>query len=198
MNDKKKAPAPIIKTERLILRQWFEDDLESFARLNADPKVREFFPGILTQKESDDSVKLMSDHIDRLNWGFWAASLLETNEFIGFIGLEDVYFKAPFNESTPAVEIGWRLAFNYWGKGYATEGAKAALKYGFETLHLPKIVSFTTIKNIRSRHVMEKIGMHHSEVDDFDHPKLPEGHRLKKHVLYQLEAQKWKKQNSTS
>ncbi|CCB86793.1 hypothetical protein PUV_18430 [Parachlamydia acanthamoebae UV-7] len=156
-----------VKTERLILRPWQDSDLTAFAALNADPRVREFFPGLLSREESDNSVKLASDHIARCGWGFWAASLIETGEFIGFIGLEDVYFQAHF---TPAVEIGWRLAFNHWGKGYATEGAKAALKYGFETLRLDQIVSFSTMGNMCSRHVMEKIGMHHRTQDDFDHP----------------------------
>src|ERR1700722_1854011 len=165
----------IIKTNRLILRPWEEKDLEPFSGLNADPRVREYFPGLLSRQESDHSVKLMSEHIDRCGWGLWAVSLIETDEFIGFIGLEDVHFKAHFTHS-PAVEIGWRLAFNYWGKGYATEGALAAVQYGFESLNLKEIVSFTAVQNRRSRHVMEKIGMHHDPKDDFDHPKLPEAH----------------------
>ena len=122
----------VIKTKRLIQRQWIEDDLEPFAELNADPKVREYFPRLLSRQENDASVKLMSNHIDQCGWEFWAASLISTGEFIGFIGLEDVNFEAPFNRSSPAVEIGWRLAVNHWGKGYATEGAKAALQYGFK------------------------------------------------------------------
>jgi len=176
-----------IKTERLLLRPWKEEDLEPFARLNADPRVREYFPGLLNRQESDASVKLMSNHIERCGWGFWAASLIETGKFIGMIGLEDVYFQAHF---TPAVEIGWRLGFDHWGKGYATEGAKAALQYGFETLDLKEIVSFTAVQNIRSRRVMERIGMHRDPVDDFDHPKLPEGHPLRRHVLYRISEKK--------
>ncbi|OGN55311.1 MAG: GNAT family N-acetyltransferase [Chlamydiae bacterium RIFCSPHIGHO2_12_FULL_44_59] len=178
-----------VRTKRLILRPWQESDLEPFAQLNADPRVREYFPGILSREESDASVKLMSNHIEKCGWGFWAASLIETGEFIGMIGLEDVYFKAHF---TPAVEIGWRLAFDYWGKGYATEGAQAALQYGFESLNLNEIVSFTTLENMRSRHVMKKIGMHHDPKDDFDHPKLPEGHPLRRHMLYRLNKTDWK------
>jgi RimJ/RimL family protein N-acetyltransferase len=181
----------IVQTKRLILRQWHQEDLGPFAQLNADSRVREYFPGLLNQQESDASVKLMSDHIERSGWGFWAASLIQTGEFIGFIGLEDVYFKEPFNKLNPAVEIGWRLAFNHWGKGYATEGALAALRYGYETLNLEEIVSFTAVANQSSRHVMEKIGMHHDSKDDFDHPKLSEGHSLKRHILYRLEKSKW-------
>jgi 3-dehydroquinate dehydratase/shikimate dehydrogenase len=182
-----------VKTERLILRPWQESDLKPFAELNADPRVREYFPGILSREESDASVKLASNHIERYGWGFWAASLIKTGEFIGFIGLEDVYFTAPFNEFTPAVEIGWRLAFKHWGKDYATEGAKGVLQYGFDTLRLEEIVSFTALQNMRSRRVMEKIGMHHDEVDDFDHPKLQEGHPLKRHVLYRIKSKEWQK-----
>src|SRR3990167_4707868 len=172
-----------IKTERLILRPWREEDLEPFAKLNADPRVMEYFPGLKSRQESDHSAKLMSDHIQRCGWGLWAVSLIHTGEFIGFIGLEDVYFTANF---TPAVEIGWRLAFDYWGKGYATEGAMASLRYGFEVLKLEEIVSFTAVQNMRSRAVMEKIGMHHDPKDDFDHPKISEGNPVRRHVLYKI------------
>ena len=182
-----------IFTKRLVLRQWRQKDLEAFAKLNADPRVMEYFPGLKTREESDASVKIVSDHIQRHGWGFWAASLLETGEFIGFIGLQPVPFQAAF---TPAVEIGWRLAFDSWGKGYATEGAKAALAYGFETLNLDEIVSFTTVENMRSRRVMERIGMHHNPGDDFDHPKLPEGHPLRRHVLYRLNQKQWHQSTS--
>lgn len=176
-----------IKTERLILRQWEDEDFEPFAQLNADPRVREFFPSTLSKDESDQQAKLIQSIIEEKGWGFWAASLIESGAFIGFIGLNDVRFQAHF---TPAVEIGWRLAFTYWGKGYATEGAKAALAYGFDTLKLSEIVSFTTVHNMRSRHVMQKIGMHHDPKDDFDHPQLPEGHPLRRHVLYRISSSK--------
>ena len=177
-----------LTTQRLILRPWQDSDLAPFAKLNADPRVREFFPSLLTSQESDRSVQLFSDHIAKHGWGLWAASLIETDEFIGFIGLQEVPFQAHF---TPAVEIGWRLGFDYWQKGYATEGAKAAVKYGFDTIGLKQIVSFTTVNNMRSRHVMEKIGMHHNREDDFDHPKLEEGHPLRKHVLYRISGGNW-------
>jgi 3-dehydroquinate dehydratase/shikimate dehydrogenase len=178
-----------VTTERLLLRQWREDDLAPFAKLNADPRVMEYFPKLQTREESDASVKRFSDHIQQYGWGLWAASLLETDEFIGFIGLQPVPFQAAF---TPAVEIGWRLAFEHWGKGYATEGAKAALQYGFEKLHLQDIVSFTATGNMRSRAVMERIGMHHESNNDFDHPKLPAGHPLRRHVFYRITADVWK------
>lgn len=181
-----------IKTERLLLRQWQQEDLEPFAQLNADARVREYFFKLLNREESDNSVKGISEHIDRCGWGFWAASLIQTGEFIGFIGLEDVHFKAHFSQ-TPAVEIGWRLAFKHWGKGYASEGALAALHYGFEILKLQEIVSYTTVQNKRSRNVMEKIGMHYDQQGDFDHPNIPEGHVLKRCVLYRLAANAWQK-----
>lgn len=185
---KNSAYQPIIKTERLVLRQWERGDLKPFALLNGDPKVREYFPRLLSKEESDHSVSLMSAHIEKLGWGFWAASLIETGDFIGFIGLEEVYFEAHF---TPAVEIGWRLATKYWGSGYATEGALASLRYGFEKLHLDEIVSFTAVGNMKSRAVMERIGMDHDPNDDFDHPKLSEGDLLRRHVLYRVKASDW-------
>lgn len=179
-----------VTTERLLLRQWREEDRAPFAKLNADPRVMEYFPKLQTREESDASVKIFSDQIHRCGWGFWAASLLETDEFIGFIGLQPVSFQAAF---TPAVEIGWRLAFEHWGKGYATEGAKAALQYGFERLHLQNIVSFTATGNMRSRAVMERIGMHHEPNNDFDHPRLSAGHPLRRHVFYRIAATEWQK-----
>lgn len=186
----------MIKTKRLILRQWCEEDSEPFAQLNGDLRVRQYFPGLLSRQESDNSIKNMADHVQRCGWGLWAAALIQTGEFIGFIGLQEVCFSAHFTK-TPAVEIGWRLAFNHWGKGYATEGAQAALQYGFETLKLKEIVSFTVLENMRSRHVMEKIGMHRDPRDDFDHPKLSEGHPLRRHVLYRLNFQEWQKDEKT-
>lgn len=176
-----------IKTERLILRPWREEDLEAFARLNADPRVREYFPGLLIREESDQLAKKICIAMEQQGWGLWAVSIPDVADFIGFIGLASVDFAADF---TPAVEIGWRLSYEYWGKGYATEGAKAALIYGFETLQLDEIVAFTAINNVRSRHVMEKIGMYHDEKSDFDHPKLPEGHSLRRHALYRIKNPK--------
>ncbi len=181
----------VIHTDRIILRQWQVNDLEPFAKLNADPRVREFFPALLNKEESDNTVEIMSQHIDRCGWGFWAAELKHTNEFIGMVGLEDVTFNAHFTK-TPAVEIGWRLAFPFWGKGYASEGALAALKYGFEELELHEIVTFTALNNVRSRRVMEKIGMLYDSKDDFDHPKVALESPLKRHALYRINRQNFK------
>jgi RimJ/RimL family protein N-acetyltransferase len=180
-----------LKTERLILRHWCEQDLGPFAKLNADPKVMEYFPATLSKAESDHLARRIKNKMDEKGWGMWAVSVPGVAEFIGFIGLnaeDQVSLPAPF---TPAVEVGWRIAFEYWGKGYATEGAKAALAYGFETLNLREIVSFTAVQNMRSRRVMERIGMHHNLKDDFEHPKLLEGHPLRKHVLYRLSRREW-------
>ncbi len=179
---------PIIKTERLILRPWKEEDFEPFAKMNADPRVMEYFPTLLNRQESDACAERFAKEIRERGWGLWAVSEKDGAPFIGFIGLAPVHFTAHF---TPAVEIGWRLAHDFWGKGYATEGAKKALQYGFEVLSLEKIVSFTAVQNMRSRRVMEKIGLHHNPADDFDHPRLPEGHPLRRHVLYQLPKTKF-------
>ncbi|MFI5334183.1 MAG: GNAT family N-acetyltransferase [Chlamydiales bacterium] len=173
----------IIETKRLILRPWRAEDFEPFAAINADPRVMEYFPATLTREESDAYTKRIARELEERGWGLWAVSVRDGAPFIGFIGLAPVQFTAHF---TPAVEIGWRLGYEFWGKGYATEGARAALRYGFDVLNLEKIVSFTAAQNMRSRKVMEKIGMHHNPADDFDHPRLPEGHPLRRHVLYQL------------
>lgn len=180
---------PVIKTERLIMRPWKEEDFDSFARLNADPRVMEFFPGVLTQEESDQFAKRICIAMKQQGWGLWAVSIPDVADFIGYICLAPVNFVADF---TPAAEVGWRLAYDFWNKGYATEGAEAAVKYGFETLQLDEIVSFTAIQNTRSQKVMEKIGMKHHPEEDFDHPKLAEGHWLRRHVLYRLKRNEWK------
>lgn len=173
----------VIRTERLILRPWKKEDFEAFARLNADPRVMEFFPGVLSRKESDQFLQSICKAMESQGWGFWAVSLPHAADFIGYVGLAHVNIAADF---TPAVEVSWRFAYEFWNKGYATEGALAALKYGFENLLLDEIVAFTVVNNMRSRRVMEKIGMWHDENNDFDHPKLPEGHLLRRHVLYRI------------
>ena len=184
-----------LKTERLILRPWKEEDLEPFAKLNADPRVMECFVSPLTKEKSDELARKVQKKFEEKGWGWWAVSVPGVAEFIGFIGLNSLdpsTFPVPF---APAVEIGWRLAFDHWGKGYATEGALAALEYGFKKLLLDEIVAFTTVQNVRSRKVMEKIGMTHDLKADFDHPNVPEGHPLRRHVLYRLLAADWKREH---
>jgi RimJ/RimL family protein N-acetyltransferase len=170
-----------LATERLILRAWREEDREAFARMNRDPAVMEFFPALLTPAESDALVDRAEAHIAAHGFGPWAVELKSTGEFIGFIGLSTPRFEAHF---TPCVEIGWRLAAAHWGRGLATEGAHAVAAYGLGKLGLNELVSFTSENNIRSRRVMEKIGMTHNAADDFDHPGLPEAHCHRRHVLY--------------
>ena len=168
-------------SERLILRRWRERDREPFARMNCDPQVMEFMPAPLTREESDALVDRAEAHFAAHGFGPWAAELKAMGKFIGFIGLSIPRFEAHF---TPCVEIGWRLAAAHWGRGLATEGAQAAVDHAFRNLGLVELVSFTSVGNVRSRRVMEKIGMTHDAADDFDHPGLPEGHWLRRHVLY--------------
>jgi RimJ/RimL family protein N-acetyltransferase len=178
----------IIQTKRLILRSWKKKDLEPFVELNRDSRVMEYYPSIKSYQESLEEYNRILKEFEKEGFGFWAVSLIGGSDFIGFVGLNRVKFTAHF---TPAIEIGWRLAFDHWKKGYATEGAMACLKYGFETLGLDEIVSFAAVKNMRSIAVMKRIGMHHDARDDFDHPRLAEDHRLKRHALYRLKRQEW-------
>src|SRR5579862_1114760 len=171
----------VIETDRLILRRWQSSDLEPFAGLNADPRVMEFFPATLSRSQTEAMIAAVEERITRYGFGLWATELKETKDFIGFIGLNVPSNPLPFS---PCVEIGWRLAFDYWGDGYAQEGARAALTFGFEKLGLQEIVSFTTAGNLRSRRVMERIGMTYDPQDDFDHPQLPKDHPLIRHDLY--------------
>jgi RimJ/RimL family protein N-acetyltransferase len=191
-----------IKTERLRLRQWIRADREPFARLNADPRVMEFFPSILDRAASDAMLDRMQTKIAERGWGFWAVESKQDKQFIGFVGLQIPKADFPFS---PCVEIGWRLAFEYWGKGYATEAAKAALKVGFvggafpsgNRLELPEIVSFTAINNHRSSAVMERLGMNR-EAETFEHPSLPVGHPHREYCLYRLSREKWHSNHSIS
>lgn len=176
----------ILETKRLILRPWREEDFQPFAQLNADPRVMEYLIGPLAPHESNDLAIGIQNKMKEQGWGIWAIEVPGVADFIGFVGLAPVRFSAPF---TPAVEIAWRLAYNYWGLGYATEGAKAVLNFGFQEIKLNEIVSFSVLVNMRSRHVMEKIGMHRDPQDDFDHPELPKGHPLARHVLYRLRVE---------
>lgn len=173
----------VLKTPRLVLRQWNDADKEHFARINADPRVMEFFPARLTRGQSDALVAKLEAHFRKHGFGIYAAELRSNNAFIGFVGLNVPSFRAHF---TPCIEIGWRLSPDVWGQGLATEGAQAVVKYGRNVLRLKEIVSFTVPLNVRSRRIMEKIGMSHDPADDFDHPQLPPGHPLRRHVLYRL------------
>jgi RimJ/RimL family protein N-acetyltransferase len=168
-----------LRTERLILRQWCEDDREPFAELNADPETMRHFPGTLTREQSDAFVDRTIGLIGELGWGLWAVEVVGGAPFVGFVGLSVPRF-AP-----DLVEVGWRLHRDHWGNGYATEAACESLRFGFEDLRLDEIVSFTTVANAPSRRVMERIGMAHDPARDFDHPYLPDWPQ-KRHVFYAI------------
>ncbi len=170
-----------MESQRLILRRWKTSDLVPFAAMNADAKVMEFFPAPLTRPESDSLATRIQLHFDERGYGLWAVEIPRVTSFAGFIGLSTPRFEAHF---TPCVEIGWRLAAEFWGHGYATEGARRVLQFAFQSLALPEVVSMTAAINQRSRRVMEKIGMTRTPQEDFDHPLVPQPHRLSRHVLY--------------
>lgn len=174
-----------IETERLILRTWQEEDTLPYFQINQDPKVIEFLSGgAMTMDEVKNFIATMNQQFVKFKYTLWAVEEKSSGKLIGWIGLNRPTWKAHF---TPCVEIGWRLGSKYWNKGYATEGAKAALKYGFETFDLNEIIAFTVPKNLRSIKVMEKIGMKRDLKGDFMHPKLPSDHKLSQHILYRIQ-----------
>jgi RimJ/RimL family protein N-acetyltransferase len=173
---------PRLCGERVLLREWMPDDLAPFAELNADPRVMRYYPSPLTRAQSDAFVleQVVPEFAER-GFGRWAVEVPGLAPFIGYVGLAVPAFEADF---TPCIEIGWRLAFAYWGRGYATEAAQAALEFGFAEADLDEVVSFTVPENRRSVAVMSRLGM--SYAGEFDHPRLPPGHALRRHVLYRL------------
>lgn len=172
-----------IRTGRLLLRRWRVGDRAPFAKLNADPEVMRYFPAPLTRRQSDELADRIEQHFADHGYGLYAVERRAGGEFIGFVGLSRVGYDAHF---TPAVEIGWRLARQAWGSGYATEAARAVVAHAFEVLALDDLVSLTVPANEPSRRVMERIGMTRDPDDDFDHPSLPAGDPLRRHVLYRL------------
>lgn len=176
-----------LDTPRLQLRQWRTDDRAPFAAMNADAQVMEFFPQLLTQEQSNALAKRLADGIDEHGWGFWAVQAPGISPFIGFVGLAPVKIDVSF---APCVEIGWRLARPFWGKGYATEAAGAALQVAFEFLGLEDLVAFTAAGNCRSQALMRRLGMRH-DGEFFDHPGVAAGHALRRHVLYRLTRRDW-------
>lgn len=175
------------ETPRLRLRQWRESDREPFAAMNADPAVMEFFPALQSRASSDASIDAWQAQFATQGWSNWAAELMASGQFIGFVGLSVPRRALPFS---PCVEIGWRLMRSHWGSGLATEAARGALRVGFERLALAEIVSFTAIGNHRSRAVMERIGMYNAN-QDFEHPGVPEAHPLRLHCLYRIGRSRW-------
>ena len=176
-----------VDTARLRLRQWRESDREPFASLNADPAVMELFLSPLSRESSDASIDAWQSQLASRGWSNWALELKASGEFLGFTGLSIPRRVLPFS---PCVEVGWRLARKHWGQGYATEAACAALEVGFVRLDLPEIVSFTMAGNVRSRAVMERIGMRDAR-QDFEYPGFPEGHPLRRHCLYRIARKEW-------
>jgi RimJ/RimL family protein N-acetyltransferase len=180
-------PPRQLGTARLVLRPWRDDDLAAFAALNADPRVMEHFPAPLSRAESDAAAGRIRAAFDQHGHGLWAVELPGVAPFIGFAGLGHPGF--PPLEHT--VEIGWRLAAEHWGQGYATEAGRAALRAAFVHLGLAEIVSFTTPANRRSRRVMDRLGLRRDPAGDFDHPRLPAGHPLRRHVVYRIDRTTW-------
>jgi RimJ/RimL family protein N-acetyltransferase len=180
----------ILETDRLLLRQWQPADREPFAKLNADPRVMEFFPNMLSREASGAFADRIQALIEHQGWDLWAVEIKNTHQFIGYVGLHIPTYELPFN---PCVEVGWRLAYEFWGKGYAPEAALMALKFGFESLNLAEIVSFTALSNVRSQRVMEKIGMQRSP-ETFQHPNVPTESTLREHCLYRLSRSDWLQQ----
>jgi len=179
-----------IATERLLLRRWTSADLAPFAAMNADPAVMEHFPSTMTREESDQFVsERIAKHFDEHGYGLWAVERSDLHEFVGFVGLMWQRFDASF---TPALEVGWRLSRPNWGQGFATEAATEALRIGFTDLSIDEIVSMTSPRNTRSIAVMERLGMSRNPSDDFDHPRVPVGSPLRRHVLYRLTASEWR------
>ena len=175
----------VLRTPRLVLRRWRASDQAPFAALNADPEVMRHFPAVLSRGESDALAGAIEANLAARGFGMWALEIPQVAPFAGFVGLNEPGFTAPF---TPCVEIGWRLAAAYWGRGYATEAARAVLAHAWERLGLDEVVAFTAAGNVRSRGVMLRLGMRHDPADDFDHPRVPVGHEVRRHVLYRIRA----------
>ncbi len=180
---------PRLSTERLLMREWRDDDRDPYAVLNADPEVMRHFPSMLTPQQSAEMIdRMAAAWVDR-GFGLWAVERLDRSEFIGFVGLSVPGWQASF---TPCVEVGWRLGRQHWGHGFAPEAAMAALEWGFANVDPPngEIVSFTTVANLNSRRVMEKIGMIRDPDGDFDHPLLPDWVDCR-HVLYRIDRRQF-------
>lgn len=181
-----------LKTERLLLRQWQTDDLEHFAQLNADPEVMQYLPAILDKKQSDMLAEKIVERIHDNGWGFWAVEIIKQKSFAGFVGLNRPTYALPVN---PCVEIGWRLARQHWGKGYATEAARASMDFAFKQLDLDNLYAFTSIHNNKSSAVMQRLNMTNQNTN-FIHPMVPEEGLYKEHVLYKISKQHWLKSSN--
>ena len=177
-----------MKTERLLLRQWRNEDMPGFAELNADREVMQFYPELLSLQESNAAAEKFKSLIAANGWGFWAVESTPERSFIGLVGLHKPTYKLPFG---PCVEIGWRLARAYWGKGYATEAAGVCLDFAFDQLNLSEVYAFTSVQNFKSRAVMERLDMVNIEAN-FDHPIMPHNSPLREHVVYEIKKHQWR------
>ena len=173
----------ILRTPRLSLRTWREEDIPDFVRLSEDPAVYEFRPGPWTEEKASAFVATQNAMYARHRTCYFASTLRESGALVGFVGVKYQDFDQPF---APCFELGWFLGRAHWGKGYASEGARASIAHGFGTLGLEEIISFTVPENLRSRRVMESLGLRHDPAGDFAHPALPPEHRLSRHVLYRI------------
>lgn len=181
-------PSIELTTPRLCLRTWRDDDLPAFAALNADPEVMRHFPACMSREESDALAARIVQHFQDHGFGQWVVERRDDGAFVGVLGLQNVNFEAPF---TPAVEIGWRVMRPHWGQGLACEAAQAALAFAYERLLLAEVVAFTVPDNLRSQALMLRLGMQRDADGDFEHPRLPEGHPLRPHLLYRLGRAEW-------
>lgn len=182
-----------IRTPRLLLRNWKDSDIQPFIAMGQDERVRKYFPSLASEEESRDSIERNRAMFLDQGWGMWAAEEQTDNTFIGFIGIRKVPYELPFPSlESPMVEVGWALRPQWWNQGLATEGALASLRFGFQTLELKEIVSFTSLLNAPSIRVMQKIGMHRDIADDFDHPRVAKDHELCRHLVYRMTNEEWK------
>ncbi len=179
--------APVLRTDRLLLRDWTDADMVPFAAMNADPRVMEFLGPVMGRTASDELAARIRKHVHAHGYGLWAAEIPGAVRFIGFIGLNVI----EWSPLAPSVEIGWRLAPDYWKQGYASEGAREVMRFAFEELALDEVIAFTSVANRRSRGVMERIGMRHDPDRDFDHPKLTADDPLRPHVVYSRTKRDW-------
>lgn len=180
--------APTLRTRRLVLRRWRDEDRVPFARIMSDPEVMRYRQAPLSPKESDELIDQEEAFFDRRGFGLWAAERRDDRRLLGFVGLATSEFDARF---CPAVDVGWTLSRDVWGLGFATEGAVASLDFAFEELGFEEVVAHTTSSNERSRAVMRRLGMTHDRGDDFDGPWYEEGHPNRRFVLYRMKAADW-------
>ena len=176
---------PTLESERLLLRPWRDEDLPHWVAMGADSRVMRFFPSTYEAEYAEKMAARLRERLHCDGYGCWVVEVKDVSPFAGVIALQNVPFEASF---TPAIEIGWRLQYEHWGRGYATEGAARAIRFAFEVLHLQEVVAMTTVDNLPSQRVMQRLRMSRNAQDDFEHPRLPEGHPLRPHVLWRLSA----------